>query len=55
MISATIFGSMANLIKNMDQGHDIYTTKMDFVNEHLRHYNIPEETADDVRQYYDYI
>jgi hypothetical protein len=28
---------------------------MDFVNEHLRHYNIPEETADDVRQYYDYI
>jgi hypothetical protein len=54
-ISATIFGSMANLIKNLDQGHDIYTEKMDYVNEHMRYYDIPEELQNDIRQYYDYI
>ena len=54
-ISATIFGSMASLIKNMDQGHDMFTSKMDFINEHLRYYNIPDEIANDIRQYYDYI
>jgi len=54
-ISATIFGSMASLIKNMDQGHDMFTSKMDYINEHLRYYNIPDEISEDIRQYYDYI
>ena len=35
-ISATIFGSMASLIKNLDQGEDLFTNKMDFINEHMR-------------------
>ncbi len=39
--AGTIFGSMANLISNLEQGHDIFTIKMDFINEHLRYYNIP--------------
>jgi hypothetical protein len=46
---------MASLIKNMDQGHDIFTAKMDYINEHFRYYNIPDEIAEDIRQYYDYI
>ncbi len=54
-VSATIFGSMASLIKNMDQGHDIFTAKMDYINEHFRYYNIPDEISEDIRQYYDYI
>ena len=37
-LSATIFGSMASLIKNMDQGHDIFTNKMDVINDHIRYY-----------------
>ena len=39
----------------MDQGHDIFTSKMDYINEHLRYYNIPDEIQEDIRQYYDYI
>jgi len=54
-ISATIFGSMASLIKNLDQGQDMFSSKMDYINEHLRYYNIPEEICEDIRQYYDYI
>jgi len=37
-LSATIFGSMASLIKNLDQGHDIFTNKMDVINDHIRYY-----------------
>ncbi len=32
-ISATIFGSMASLVKNIDKGYDIFTTEMNFVDE----------------------
>lgn len=28
---------------------------MDYINEHLRYYNIPEDISEDIRQYYDYI
>jgi hypothetical protein len=37
-LSATIFGSMASLIKNIDQGHDLYTHKLDTINEHMRYH-----------------
>jgi hypothetical protein len=46
---------MASLIKNLDVGHDMYTTKMDIINEHLRHYQISEQLQHDIRQYYEYI
>ena len=36
-ISATIFGSMASLVKNINKGYDKFSTKMDFVNEHIRY------------------
>ena len=35
-ISATIFGSMASLVKNIDKGSELFAEKMDFVNEHMR-------------------
>ena len=39
VISATIFGSMASLVKDIDKGYDLFTTKMDFINEHMRSVN----------------
>ena len=35
-ITATIFGSMAELVKNIDKGKELYSEKMDFINEHMR-------------------
>jgi hypothetical protein len=54
-LSATIFGSMASLIKNLDQGHDMFTNKMDIINDHMRYYQIPDELQDDIRQFYEYV
>jgi hypothetical protein len=54
-LSATIFGSMASLIKNLDFGNSMYREKMDLINEHMRHYNISPVLKKDIRQYYEYI
>jgi len=40
---------MANLIKNMDRGNNMYTKKMDFINDHLRNKNIQKDIAENVR------
>jgi len=49
-IVATIFGSMAcELVKNLDLGQDMFISKMNYINEHLRYHNIPDEISEDIR------
>ena len=55
LLSGYIFGGMASIIQNLNQGENFFTKKVDLLNEHMTFYEISEETQNDIRTYYSYL
>lgn len=55
VLSAYIFGGMASIIQNLNQGQNFFTEKTDLLREHMIFYDIPEEIQSDISCYYDYL
>lgn len=55
VLSAYIFGGMASIIQNLNQGQNFFTEKTDLLREHMLFYDIPESIQMDIQTYYDYL
>jgi hypothetical protein len=55
VLSAYIFGGMAAIIQNLNQGQNFFTNKIDMLNEHMRFYEVNHDTMSDVKIYFNYM
>lgn len=55
ILSAYIFGGMAAIIQNLNQGQNFFSNKMDMLNDHMKFYDVHNTTMLDVKIYYDYM
>jgi CRP-like cAMP-binding protein len=51
----TIIGTFGNLLTNLDSSKLYFRQKMDGINDYMKYKKIPDELADDVRSYYNYM
>ncbi|KAF1334499.1 Voltage-gated ion channel, partial [Globisporangium splendens] len=54
VINASIIGSAANLLSNLDKAEIARKDQMDSINDYLRFKKVPLALQDKIRQYYDY-
>jgi len=54
-LSAYIFGGMAAIIQNLNQGQNFFQNKIDMLNEHMLFYDVDQEIMIDVKIYFDYM
>lgn len=55
VLAAYIFGGIASIIQNMNQGQNLFTNKMDMLNDHMTFYEVNKNTMKDVKLYYEYM
>jgi hypothetical protein len=55
VFSAYLFGGMTSTVQNLNQGENLYTDKNDLLNEHMRFYDISQDTMSDVKLYFEYL
>lgn len=55
VLAAYIFGGMASVVRNLNQGQNFFTNKMDMLNEHMMFYSVDDYTMKDVKIYFDYM
>jgi hypothetical protein len=55
VLAAYLFGGMTSIIQNLNQGENFFTNKIDLLNEHMRFYDISQDTMDEVKLYFDYL
>jgi hypothetical protein len=54
-LSAYIFGGMAAIIQNLNQGQNFFQNKIDMLNAHMLFYDVDQKTMTDVKIYFDYM
>jgi potassium voltage-gated channel Eag-related subfamily H protein 7 len=55
LINASIIGSAANLLSNLDKAEIARKNQLDSINEYLRFKKVPLQLQDKIRRYYEYV
>jgi hypothetical protein len=55
VLSAFLFGGVASIVQNLDQGQTFFNNKMEMFNNHMRFYAVNSVTQEDVKIYFNYL
>jgi hypothetical protein len=55
VLSAFLFGGVASIVQNLDQGQTFFNNKMEMFNNHMLFYGVNSQTQEDVKIYFNYL